>query len=1337
MVIAITVWSFLCAFYKQIIRAMRSGAVMFGRMMVSGSCPGLCMRRGRFSLMFKGIALAVACLVMMNSLSWAVETDYAPRAHTVQRIDITGLEVPVTFGMVEERHAGTNGKTIIHIQDAHCDYGCQRSIENLVGYLTTEYGIDTVALEGGAGDYDLSVFTGIEDRSLREKVADYFVQEGRVNGAEFFAIKNPGMVTLKGLENPDLYLKNLNIYQESLAYKDEVDEILQLLHYYLSNLKCHIYSRELKEFDDKRKEYADERIGLAEYLAYLSPLAQELTLDLSRGKNIHKLIKVIEEEKGIDFKEANIERKQLINRLTKRLSTRELETLVRKSVLFKEGRIKETDFYAYLFRKVRSTDSDIAGAYPNLTAYRKYVDIYDSIDTWVLFSELARLEDAIAGRLATNEAQKKLYRLSKHLVLIEDLFAISLEPGRYLLYQKEKDDLAIRHFLSFIETEAPRYTMRAHISDDVAILDTYREKMEQFYEYTFKRDVAFEKRIASYAKKKQAILVITGGFHTENLRKLFQEKGYSYVTILPDFENKKGYACPYYRLLSGGLLREEEILRTALSAMALQSMFSDMKAAPGSEDITRLAVILRRAAEEGRSLILEKKDRDGKTVQRTIFTRDTSGAYMREDITAPQSGLDIERTARTAEAVEITLSEENAILGMRELTSEFINSAILAVALFEHGGPLNIQHSLGAIASPVWGIELDVYPEGLVTERMKALDEAAIRRLGQVYDDFSDRAQSVNDKAAGGRRDMAEITQMREEYLAYLADMERLLNEYLATFSPLRDSLKETDEYKENIEYGMLHAERMLFNIRVLRLILRSEISDALKAVDFGKWLSAPERKWMTKVKGAPAELPEVKPDQSIAEIPLLLAHPELLHMALERVISNGFHVAMENKGKVPAELNDIIIKASSIQDGRRVRIIVSTPGHVSEKELKVNPRSNMPELFTLDYAREEFSHGIGMPFAALAVQKMGGTIEVQNVGTKAVPRVDFIVEFPAVDSGKEIKAAKDDSETGGAWFENKNYMRFFSWWTEPIISYGIVGGLSYLGLRYVGASGIWAAIPAALFFWGMHGFRGRRALFSRDVVVLSIGTLIAGLPLYSLGIGHAATLGALGILTVAHIFISYRASLSKKEAPAVTENPVRIVKSRISPVTDSWGKTGEPFDNDEAKKGTFLAHGETTLDDGSKIVAHYAGEDFEMHFVDHDAHIIKLLDWGTMATNSGYGLSSGFRVLGGCVMVVVQSYVDDRPYAYAAMHISYDSVFKTMRLWLSGEKRAVREDPSLKIPTDKDYQIQRGIDMIRTLLPGKGRVTYKAIVLGADAEDVNLFKNGLERIWRIDVPDG
>ncbi|MFC1576616.1 hypothetical protein ACFL3J_02985, partial [Candidatus Omnitrophota bacterium] len=161
--------------------------------------------------------------------SWAAVGDLAPSSAgattsgspaPIKAIDVDTFVLPAYLGTVSDSwHAPSGGITVIHIQDAHCNYAAQHKIADIIEYLNTEYGIDAVNLEGGKGDYDLSIFTDIKSLSTRRKVADYFVKEGLVSGAEYFAVNNPGKVELWGVENSKLYLENLKVYRESLKHK--------------------------------------------------------------------------------------------------------------------------------------------------------------------------------------------------------------------------------------------------------------------------------------------------------------------------------------------------------------------------------------------------------------------------------------------------------------------------------------------------------------------------------------------------------------------------------------------------------------------------------------------------------------------------------------------------------------------------------------------------------------------------------------------------------------------------------------------------------------------------------------------------------------------------------------------------------------------------------------------------------------------------------------------------------------------------------------------------------------------------------------------------------------
>ncbi|MDD5440394.1 MAG: hypothetical protein PHS37_09435, partial [Candidatus Omnitrophica bacterium] len=476
------------------------------------------------------------------------------------------IEIPFNLGTITDSYQGTNGKTVIHIQDAHCNYSCQRSTEGLVDYFNREYNVDTAALEGGAGKYDLSIFTEIKNKALREKVADYFVKEGRVNGTELFAINNPEKITLNGLEEPELYLEDLKIYRDSLKNKDEIDRILNILTRDLSSLKERVYSAKLKEFEGKREGYSDRTVELNAYLGYLLALAKDDTIGLFRQyHNLRKLTGVIEKEKGIDFKNANAERNDLVNELSKRVSQMELEALVNKVIEFKEGRIRQTQFYAYIFKKARASDVDIAGAYPTLAKYKEYIDVYESIDTAALFGEIEKFEDAIAERLFENDSQKELYTRSKELKLLKGLFSITLTREMYDGYVS---------FCHSSLADGKHQLAQDDMIGQLALLDHYRSNMERFYDLAFKRDNAFLENINKYTKNKDALIIVTGGFHTESLKKLLKEKGYSYVSIMPKLNGDE--VSPYLDILSGGMSPFERSISAALSLLQVPDILSDL-----------------------------------------------------------------------------------------------------------------------------------------------------------------------------------------------------------------------------------------------------------------------------------------------------------------------------------------------------------------------------------------------------------------------------------------------------------------------------------------------------------------------------------------------------------------------------------------------------------------------------------------------------------------------------------------------------------------------------------------------------------------------------------------
>ena len=483
------------------------------------------MKKGCFakqSLLMKAISLVLAVAVINSyvlSDAWAaVDAGKAPYKMSLEpeggfaRLDVETFTIPAHLGEVRYSFKGPSKKFIIHIQDAHCNVFAQRKVADIIDYLSKEHGIESVNLEGGAGEYDLEIFTSITGKAIRREVAEYFVKKGEINGAEFYAINNPGKVQLWGIEDKDLYLANLKVYRESLAYKPEVERYLEELTYILNNLKRHIYTPELLKVDMAYNAYKAGNLDFREYLEFLVEKAEEHAVQVKQFGNLYLLFQAMELEEKVDFKKANTERSVLIGELKEGLSRNEARELVTMTVDFKTKKVSRKAFYSYLLKKAAGLGLDV-GRFQALSNYIVYVSTYEAADRSKVMEEMDELEAEIKGKIYRNKTERELNVLSRNLALMKNIFDIALTKTDYKYYLANKGSFDIANYLKFINKEAPRYRISARPDPGITDLDGYRERISRFYEYSFKRDDVFIKnlRFSDTAAGIKGTILMTGG----------------------------------------------------------------------------------------------------------------------------------------------------------------------------------------------------------------------------------------------------------------------------------------------------------------------------------------------------------------------------------------------------------------------------------------------------------------------------------------------------------------------------------------------------------------------------------------------------------------------------------------------------------------------------------------------------------------------------------------------------------------------------------------------------------------------------------------------------------
>ncbi|OGW83600.1 MAG: hypothetical protein A2987_02925 [Omnitrophica bacterium RIFCSPLOWO2_01_FULL_45_10] len=636
-------------------------------------------------------------------ISWAIKSNDA-----IKEFDISTFTLPAYLGRIKESWSNSqipkfpNSRTIIHIQDAHCNYAAQNQISNIMDYLNREYGINVVNLEGGEDDYNFRAFYDIKNSSLRKKVSDYFLKEGEINGAEFYAINNHGRISLWGVEDTGLYIENLKVYRDSLSYKDDAEKLLREFKFTLSRIKAKIYSKELLEFDRKKSAFEEKALSFKDYVLYLLAYSKEKKIGMSGLQNIPILAKTLLLENEIDFKRSNSERDQLIGGLTGSLSKNESKELVQKTIELKLGRVQDAEFYSYLAEKSKELKIGI-GEYKNLSRYIGYTTLYSTLDKEKVSKEMESLEGRIKNLLYQNDAQKELDKLTGRLHLINNLLNITLTQEEFAYYQAHEDEFDVTNYLNFINRYATQYGLNLKPDEGLARINSYLKKMEKFYELSYKRDEEFVKRIKINHKPQTKDLgpkvgvLITGGFHTENLSRLFKENNISYISIMPNFglDEKES---PYFKLLAGNnstLLKYIMANISTLSFYTYSSSHSREIYGEALEPARDNWIKTVTAFEDGKDIVIGNtlftlsSQKGGEPIEgaiingKQVYARASASGTPLEDASGQASGVPERYSASGFETlplkVKIKTDKKGVILEPSEFERHILNAGVLGL----------------------------------------------------------------------------------------------------------------------------------------------------------------------------------------------------------------------------------------------------------------------------------------------------------------------------------------------------------------------------------------------------------------------------------------------------------------------------------------------------------------------------------------------------------------------------------------------------------------------------------------------------------------------------------
>ena len=488
--------------------------------------------------------------------------------------DLTQLHIPPELGRVIEVYQNTKipqseNRLIVHIQDLHTNPEAQYNEAGILELLLKDYNLGLICSEGADGVVDTSSVSSFPDYNARFKTARLFVDSGELTAEEFLSITKYPELPIWGIEDRDLYFKNIIDFNKIMKYRPDSMVFISRIKSVLEELKPKIYSKELLELDNLERDYENQKIETDKYLKRLSGYLQTFNIPITNYKNVTLLNEALIQESSIDQQRLMQETRNLLLNLQTELSKKglksELDSLMVEAGLFKDQKISPFSFYSYLKDLSLRYLKDSITKYPELDNFLSYLTKLNSLDSTKLFIEMESLTYDIKQHLAKKEEDRLLTQALRNIKFLEGFFNLKISNEELDYYLQNKESHKVGWFKSAItnltnKTNSTNQT--SYIDFNPRLIDDHLQELEDFYKIVKARDIAMVNNSLSEIEKRniKVAALITGGFHTKGITRLLKEKGYSYVVISP--YSKTDIDDENYRFLLSGKRRSlEELLK--------------------------------------------------------------------------------------------------------------------------------------------------------------------------------------------------------------------------------------------------------------------------------------------------------------------------------------------------------------------------------------------------------------------------------------------------------------------------------------------------------------------------------------------------------------------------------------------------------------------------------------------------------------------------------------------------------------------------------------------------------------------------------------------------------
>lgn len=485
---------------------------------------------------FRGVALFLSIIHILTVSDVSAVATFSP---PLDEGEVESISIPAVYGSVRDRYMMSDLRFgdpfIVHIQDAHCNPEAQKNIARIIQYFVEQHDFTLIGVEGASGELETDILRSVKDRGLKRRIAQRFLDEAKITGAEFAQITAGSEVEVVGIEDEPLYRSNFDYFIKAVDSYGAYDQAHQAFAAFVDQLSERYCNKAVLELNRWWEKFEEGKLGLGKYVEFICGAAEKTGIPLEIFRNLTAYVAFEVAQAKIDFLVIEKERRSFITSLEKTMKEDALAELVRVSLRFRLGRLSEEDYYGYIERAGRSVGLDNK-RFPQLREYFACLKEMRRIDENRLFIELMQLTEMVRDALAVTIGEWEISRIMGDLRLLVRFLKLEVSPEEVKRLVLREGSYSAERFEQFLKRWVE--ISGIPIPEDLRTVSRMlagSETSRGFYLDAMKRDGVLTDRFLAEMEKrgvKRAILV-SGGFHAKGIIERLKNEGVAYLSVMP------------------------------------------------------------------------------------------------------------------------------------------------------------------------------------------------------------------------------------------------------------------------------------------------------------------------------------------------------------------------------------------------------------------------------------------------------------------------------------------------------------------------------------------------------------------------------------------------------------------------------------------------------------------------------------------------------------------------------------------------------------------------------------------------------------------------------------